>query len=115
MRTLLKSEKVRQNLDAVAAAEYFTYVTAMTYFSIGNTNTIWNAPEFSRYDATAEFILTHKITFHGLRHTYAHEKYNEFINSGKNEKEARRMVSELLGHHRDDVTRIYLSGGDENV
>ena len=56
-----------------------------------------------------------RITFHGLRHTYAHEKYNEFINNGKNEKEARRMVSELLGHHRDDVTRIYLYGGDENV
>ena len=37
MRTLLKSEKIRQNLDAVAAAKYFTYVTAMTYFSIGNT------------------------------------------------------------------------------
>lgn len=56
-----------------------------------------------------------QITFHGLRHTYAHEKYNEFISIGKNEKEARRMVSELLGHHRDDVTRIYLAGGDENV
>ena len=56
-----------------------------------------------------------QITFHGLRHTYAHEKYNEFISIGKNEKEARRMVSELLGHHRDDVTRIYLAGGDEDV
>ena len=55
MRTLLKSEKIRQNLDAVAAAEYFTYVTAMTYFSIGNT--IWNAPEFSRYDAAAEYVF----------------------------------------------------------
>ena len=56
-----------------------------------------------------------QITFHGLRHTYAHEKYKEFISIGKNEKEARRMVSELLGHHRDDVTRIYLAGGDEDV
>ena len=56
-----------------------------------------------------------RITFHGLRHTYAHEQYEEFIKNGKNEKEARRMVSELLGHHRDDVTRIYLYGGDENV
>ena len=56
-----------------------------------------------------------QITFHGLRHTYAHEKYNEFISNGKNEKEARGMVSELLGHHRDDVTRIYLAGGDEDV
>lgn len=37
MRTLMKSEKIRQNLGAVAAAEYFTYVTAMTYFSIVGT------------------------------------------------------------------------------
>ena len=35
MTKLPKSEKIRQNLDAVAAAKYFTYVTAMTYFSIG--------------------------------------------------------------------------------
>ena len=49
-----------------------------------------------------------RITFHGLRHTYAHEKYEEYISIGKNEKEARKMVSELLGHHRDVVTRIYL-------
>ena len=51
-----------------------------------------------------------KITFHGLRHTYAHEKYDEFIQMGKTDFQARRMVSELLGHHRDDVTRIYLAG-----
>ena len=37
MRTLMKSEKIRQNLGTVAAAEYFTYVTAMTYFSIVGT------------------------------------------------------------------------------
>ena len=37
MRILFKSKKIRQNLDAVAAAKYFTYVTAMTYFSISNT------------------------------------------------------------------------------
>ena len=56
-----------------------------------------------------------KITFHGLRHTYAHEKYDGFIMGGCSECEARKKVSELLGHHRDDVTRIYLAGGDENV
>ncbi len=53
-----------------------------------------------------------KITFHGLRHTYAHEKYEEFIREGKTEFQARKAVSELLGHHRDDVTRIYLADGD---
>ena len=38
MRKDLKSEKIRQNLNAVAAVKIFTYVTAMTYFSISNTH-----------------------------------------------------------------------------
>ena len=50
-----------------------------------------------------------RITFHGLRHTYAHEQYEKFIKEGYSEYEARKKVSELLGHHRDDVTRIYLA------
>ena len=56
-----------------------------------------------------------KITFHGLRHTYAHEQYEKFIQEGCSEFAARKKVSELLGHHRDDVTRIYLSDGDYNA
>lgn len=54
------------------------------------------------------------ITFHGLRHTFAHEQYEKFIKEGCSDFAARKKVSELLGHHRDDVTRIYLAGGDEN-
>ena len=54
-----------------------------------------------------------RITFHGLRHTYAHEQYEKFIKEGCSEFVARKKVSELLGHHRDDVTIIYLSGGDD--
>ena len=54
------------------------------------------------------------ITFHGLRHTYAHEKYKELVSNGHNEYETRKMVSELLGHHRDDVTRIYLASSKED-
>ncbi len=50
-----------------------------------------------------------RITFHGLRHTYAHEKYDKFVKEGCSQYEARKKVSALLGHHRDDVTRIYLS------
>ncbi len=54
-----------------------------------------------------------RITFHGLRHTYAHEQYEKFKREGYSDYEARKKVSELLGHHRDDVTRIYLAGGDD--
>ena len=59
MRTLLKSEKIRQNLDAVAAAEYFTYVTAMTYFSIGNI--------IGTHLSLAGMMLTAEYIFHPLR------------------------------------------------
>ena len=64
-----------------------------------------------------KFFTDSRITFHGLRHTYAHEKYMEFTLFGKSDYQARKAVSELLGHHRDDVTRIYLAGGEggENV
>lgn len=55
-----------------------------------------------------------RLTFHGLRHTYAHEQYEKFIMEGCTDFVARKKVSELLGHHRDDVTRIYLSDGDED-
>jgi len=54
------------------------------------------------------------ITFHGLRHTYAHEQYEKFIRMGKTDFQARKCVSELLGHQRDDVARIYLAGDDDD-
>jgi integrase len=53
-----------------------------------------------------------KLTFHGLRHAYAQRTYNELISTGLLEWEAKQAVSKLLGHEREDVTRIYLSGGD---
>ncbi len=55
-----------------------------------------------------------RITFHGLRHTFAHERYDKFKQEGYSDYKARKNVSELLGHHRDDVTRIYLSDGAVN-
>ena len=66
MRILPKSEKIRQNLDAVAAAKYFTYVTAMTYFSIGNTNPIGTHLSLAGMMLTAEYISPIK----GLREYY---------------------------------------------
>lgn len=49
------------------------------------------------------------LIYHGLRHTYASEKYQEFIDSGMNPLDAHLKVSELLGHERPDVTNIYLA------
>ena len=57
------------------------------------------------------------LTFHGLRHTYAAEKYRQLIADGVSELDAHLTVSRLLGHERADVTNIYLAsvkqeGGD---
>ena len=49
------------------------------------------------------------LTFHGLRHTYAAEKYRQLITDGISELDAHLTVSKLLGHERADVTNIYLA------
>ena len=49
------------------------------------------------------------LTFHGLRHTYAAEKYRQLIADGISELDAHLTVSRLLGHERADVTDIYLT------
>ena len=49
------------------------------------------------------------LTFHGLRHTYAAEKYQELVNGGMGDLDAHFAVSRLLGHERADVTNIYLA------
>ena len=53
------------------------------------------------------------LTFHGLRHTYAAEKYRQLIADGISELDAHLTVSRLLGHERADVTNIYLSSIEE--
>lgn len=50
------------------------------------------------------------LTYHGLRHSYAMRQYWTFRKSGMSRLNARLKVSNLLGHERDDVTRIYLCG-----
>ena len=51
-----------------------------------------------------------RITFHGLRHTYAAEKYTSLlVDGGMTPLDAHFTVSRLLGHERPDVTNIYLA------
>ena len=54
------------------------------------------------------------LTFHGLRHTYAAEKYSQLIDEGVSELDAHLTVSRLLGHERADVTNIYLASVRES-
>ncbi len=49
------------------------------------------------------------LTHHGLRHSFAANKYRELITGGMTPLEASLEVSRLLGHERVDVTHIYLA------
>lgn len=55
----------------------------------------------------AQADIQQQITFHGLRHAYAQDKFEGFKSQGLKDYDARVAVSNLLGHERDDVTRIY--------
>lgn len=49
------------------------------------------------------------VTFHGLRHGYGRDMYMELCAKAEiSEREALERVSELMGHHRGEVTKIYL-------
>lgn len=55
---------------------------------------------------------TRPMTHHGLRHSYAARTYRELVNGGMSPFNASLRVSQLLGHERSDVTRIYLASLD---
>lgn len=61
----------------------------------------------SKKQSESDAIIAQKVTFHGLRHTYAQEQYQQALERGLSDYKARLVVSRLLGHERDDVTRIY--------
>ena len=60
-------------------------------------------------DAAADESRETNLVFHGLRHTFAAEKYKMLIDGGMSELDAHFTVSRLLGHERADVTNIYLA------
>ena len=62
----------------------------------------------SQAPSEGDEVIAENITFHGLRHSYAQERYQQAIDSGMSDYKARLFVSQLLGHERDDVTRIYV-------
>ena len=48
---------------------------------------------------------------HGFRYNFAQEKYEQFISEGLGHWEALKEVSELMGHHRPEITMHYLGKG----
>ena len=54
-------------------------------------------------------IYKSNLTIHGLRHTCLQEKREEYIKNGDSAKQANLKVSEMAGHNREEVTKIYLA------
>lgn len=50
------------------------------------------------------------LTAHGLRHSFAREQYFKLREEGLGKEQARQEVSEMLGHHRAEITKVYLGG-----
>ena len=45
---------------------------------------------------------------HGFRYSFAQEKHENMMSEGYSREEANAAVSELLSHHREDITERYL-------
>lgn len=62
-------------------------------------------------------MRTENLTWHGLRYSYANERYNDLYNGYRNQgishenadRWACKTVSRELGHYRESITRLYLS------
>lgn len=65
-------------------------------------------PVQGNLDSNNNYTVQSKLTYHGLRHSFARERYHEFISKGFSRQASRKLVAEQFGHGRDDVTRIYL-------
>lgn len=48
------------------------------------------------------------LSFHGLRYMYAGSLYDSVLKETGNKEHTKRYVSEMLAHHRPEITDIYL-------
>ena len=53
-------------------------------------------------------LQKYEISSHDFRFTSARDKFEEKLNSGISEKEAKLQISEILNHHRESITEYYL-------
>lgn len=50
-----------------------------------------------------------RLNFHGLRYHYAQNRYEEMRKKGYSDYEAKLITSKNLGHHRPEITDVYLA------
>lgn len=100
------TDRLKKHLETTPRGQkLFVLYGKPTHKAIKDFQTFLTANRLYAQDAGS----TRPMTFHGLRHTQAAEWYVEFTKQGQTPYQARKAVSKLLGHGRDDVTRIYLA------
>ncbi|KZN63311.1 integrase domain-containing protein [Pseudoalteromonas luteoviolacea] len=60
------------------------------------------------FGAASERTLGFSHGAHGLRHSYAQDRYFTLRHLGKSEKDAKAIVSQELGHFRPQIVEVYL-------
>lgn len=93
-----------------------TYVEIQNFIN-NNKDNIQLGERMSNIEARKSFeadgvIRKGNLTMHGLRHTYAKDMVNKYMQQGDSLEKACSKVSKLLGHNRKEVTKIYLASAE---
>ncbi|WP_160692540.1 site-specific integrase [Clostridium sp. C2-6-12] len=57
-------------------------------------------------------VVRSTLSIHGLRYNYAKEKMKDYISNGMSLHDASLKVSQLMGHNREEITKIYLASAE---
>jgi integrase len=85
-----------------------TFKKAIQNF-VGYHRTKIQQPKRSLNAHNVEAEMKSALTCHGLRHTFAKSTYESLRRQGCSKKQAKLKVSKQLGHHRLEITEVYLS------
>lgn len=108
LNDILRGRLIKHLAASLRGHKLFVPDGVPTHKAIKNFQAFLAANRFYAQDTNSH----RPMTFHGLRHIRAAEWYVEFVKQGQTPYQARKAVSKLLGHGRDDVTRIYLASLD---
>lgn len=53
-------------------------------------------------------VLGYSRGAHGVRHSFAQAEVARFLAAGRDIRDAKRLTSQLMGHWREDIVRVYL-------
>lgn len=94
--------------------DYKTTFKEVENFIYNNRSNIQLEDRMKNINARKDFeedgkIRRGNLTIHGLRHSYARDMMEKYKSKGMSDREAARSVSNLMGHNREEVTKIYLA------